>query len=203
MTKIGIIDYGVGNVSSLSRSFKSIGFRTSISADKTQLNQTDVLVLPGVGSFPYAMEKLRQSKLDDFLIDASKKNRPIIGICLGMQLLTDCSQENGNHAGLGLIPGDIRALKNAGFHIGWNDVSVCNDSKFIKKFDKHEFFFNHGYAYFGDEDNILSKTVFRETSFASSIMKGSTLGFQFHPEKSQKAGLQLLKSTVSFLRQKK
>ena len=203
MTKIGIIDYGVGNVNSLNKSFKSIGFKSFKSSDKSVLKNSDVLVLPGVGSFPYAMDRLRQSKLDDFIIDESKKNKPIIGICLGMQLLTDSSEENGDHLGLGIIPGKIIELGDSDFHIGWNDIDICKELNFIKKFNKHEFFFNHGYAYRGNAKNILSKTIYRENCFASAIIQRNTVGFQFHPEKSQKVGLQILKSTINFLMKNK
>ena len=199
MTKIGVIDYGVGNVNSLNKSFKSIGFRSIKSDNAEVLEQSDVIVLPGVGSFAYAMDKLKKSKLDKFIVRESKKNKPIIGICLGMQLLTNSSEENGNHKGLGIIPGKIKQLKNSDFHIGWNNIEVSKELSFINKFNNHEFFFNHGFAYEGNDANILSKTSYGESSFASAIMKKNTVGFQFHPEKSQKAGLQILKSTINFL----
>ena len=199
MIKIGVIDYGVGNVNSLNKSFKSIGFRSVKSDNAEVLEQSDVIVLPGVGSFAYAMDKLKKSKLDKFIVRESKKNKPIIGICLGMQLLTNSSEENGNHKGLGIIPGKIKQLKNSDFHIGWNNIEVSKELSFINKFNNHEFFFNHGFAYEGNDANILSKTSYGESSFASAIMKKNTVGFQFHPEKSQKAGLQLLKSTINFL----
>lgn len=105
MIKIGVIDYGVGNVNSLNKSFKSIGFRSIKSDNAEVLEQSDVIVLPGVGSFAYAMNKLKKSKLDKFIVRESKKNKPIIGICLGMQLLTNSSEENGKHKGLGIISG--------------------------------------------------------------------------------------------------
>tara|TARA_B100000768_G_C11273481_1_gene374636 strand:- start:2138 stop:2749 length:612 start_codon:yes stop_codon:yes gene_type:complete len=199
MIKIGVIDYGVGNVNSLNKSFKSIGFRSIKSDNAEVLEQSDVIVLPGVGSFAYAMDKLKKSKLDKFIVRESKKNKPIIGICLGMQLLTNSSEENGNHKGLGIIPGKIKQLKNSDFHIGWNNIEVSKELSFINKFNNHEFFFNHGFAYEGNDANILSKTSYGESSFASAIMKKNTVGFQFHPEKSQKAGLQILKSTINFL----
>ena len=163
------------------------------------LEQSDVIVLPGVGSFAYAMDKLKKSKLDKFIVRESKKNKPIIGICLGMQLLTNCSEENGNHKGLGIIPGKIKQLKNSDFHIGWNNIEVCKKLTFVQKFNNHEFFFNHGFAYDGNNSNILSKTSYGNSSFAAAIIKKNTVGFQFHPEKSQKAGLQILKSTINFL----
>ena len=199
MIKIGVIDYGVGNVNSLNKSFKSIGFRSIKSDNPEVLEQSDVIVLPGVGSFAYAMDKLKKSELDKFIVRESKKNKPIIGICLGMQLLTNSSEENGKHQGLGIISGKIRELKNSDFHIGWNNIEVSKELSFIKKFNNHEFFFNHGFAYEGNDANILSKTSYGEISFASAIMKKNTVGFQFHPEKSQKAGLQILKSTINFL----
>lgn len=203
MLKIGIIDYGVGNVNSLNKSFKSIGFRPEKSSDINTLQQSDLIVLPGVGSFAYAMDRLRKSKLDKFLINESKKHKPILGICLGMQLLCNSSDENGIHEGLGIIPGEIRELEDSDFHIGWNNVEFCKQLTFIKKFNNHEFFFNHGFAFKGINRNTLSKTLYGKNLFASAIIKDNTIGFQFHPEKSQKAGLQLLQSTVKFLTRNK
>jgi len=203
MIKIGIVDYGVGNINSLNKSFKSIGFRSTKSSDTDELKKTDVIVLPGVGSFAYAMDKLKKSKLDQFIINESKRNKPILGICLGMQLLVNSSDENGIHKGLGIIPGKIKELEGSDFHIGWNNIEICKRQSFIKKFNNHEFFFNHGFAFQGNTKNILSKTLYGKNLFASSIIKNNTIGFQFHPEKSQKAGLQLLKSTVRFLTKNK
>ncbi len=203
MIKIGIIDYGVGNVNSLNKSFKSIGCRSAKSSDINTLKESDVIVLPGVGSFAYAMDRLKKSNLDKFIINESKENKPILGICLGMQLLVNSSDENGSHKGLGIIPGEIRELENSDFHIGWNNIEICKQFTFINKFDNHEFFFNHGFAFQGNNKNILSKTSYGKNLFASGIIKNNTIGFQFHPEKSQKAGLQLLKSTVKFLTKNK
>ena len=184
MINIGILDYGVGNVSSLNKSFKSIGYRSTSSADTEILENSDVIVLPGVGSFSYAMKSLNKSNLDEFIINQSKKRKPIIGICLGMQLLTNSSEEDGMHKGLGIIPGKIKGLENSDFHIGWNNIETNERASFIKKFNNHEFFFNHGYAYKGSTKNVLSTTKYGKNQFASAIIKGSTVGFQFHPEKS-------------------
>ena len=190
MIKVGIIDYGVGNTNSLNKSLKSIGYRSIKTYELSILEDCDVIVLPGVGSFPYAMEKLIRSKLAQFIIDQS--------ICLGMQLLTERSAENGEHNGLEIIPGEIKKNLNSNHHIGWNNIEVQKEVSFIKKFNNHEFFFNHGYSFVGPKKYVVSKTYFGE-SFASVIMKEKTIGFQFHPEKSQKAGLQLLKSAIKFL----
>ena len=198
MIKIGIIDYGVGNIHSLNKSFKAIGCRSIKSYQTSILEKCDIIVLPGVGSFGYAMKKLINSNLDKFIIDQSKKKKPIIGICLGMQLLTDKSEENGEHHGLGIIPGEIKRNSNLDYHIGWNNIEVNKKKSFIKRFNNHEFFFNHGYAFKGHSRYIESIAYFGE-SFPSTISKGKTIGFQFHPEKSQKAGLALLKSTINHL----
>ena len=199
MIKIGIVDYGVGNVNSLNKSFQSIGCQSAKTSDTSTLQKSDLIVLPGVGSFAFAMNKLKKSKLDTFLINESKRNKPILGICLGMQLLVNSSNENGNHKGLGIIPGEVKSFKDADFHIGWNNIEICKKLTFLKKFNNHEFFFNHGFAYEGRRKNILSTTSYGGNLFASAIVQNNTIGFQFHPEKSQKAGLQLLQSTVKFL----
>mgnify|MGYP006086393895 CR=1 FL=1 len=199
MNKIGIVDYGVGNVNSLIKSLKSIGFKSLKLSDTQSLKNCDLILLPGVGSFSYAIKELKKTKLDKFIINESKKHKPIIGICLGMQLLTNSSDENGKHKGLGIIPGKIKEFVNSDFHIGWNSIEIDKKLSFINKFNKHEFFFNHGYIYHGDDKNILCKTSYGNNVFASAIMKNNVVGFQFHPEKSQKVGLQLLKSTIKFL----
>ena len=160
------------------------------------LSYNKILLSPGPG-IPEEAGKLKE------VIRTYAKTKSILGICLGMQLLVNSSDENGIHKGLGIIPGKIKELEGSDFHIGWNNIEICKRQSFIKKFNNHEFFFNHGFAFQGNTKNILSKTLYGKNLFASSIIKNNTIGFQFHPEKSQKAGLQLLKSTVRFLTKNK
>ena len=194
-----VIDYGVGNLLSVQRGLEKCGAKVIVTCNPKIILDGNRVVMPGVGAFSNAMKALKDLGLIVVLNELAKRKTPLLGICLGMQLLTNSSEENGNHKGLGIIPGKIKQLKNSDFHIGWNNIEVSKELSFINKFNNHEFFFNHGFAYEGNDANILSKTSYGESSFASAIMKKNTVGFQFHPEKSQKAGLQILKSTINFL----
>tara|TARA_B100000575_G_scaffold59744_1_gene45277 strand:- start:143 stop:751 length:609 start_codon:yes stop_codon:yes gene_type:complete len=195
MISVGIVDYGVGNIHSLSKSVRIAGFRPEISSSKELLSKSDIILLPGVGSFSFAIDNLIKSGLDSFIIQQSKINKPIIGICLGMQLLCSNSTEGGINKGLGIIPGKIKRMSNSKFHIGWNSIQLKNKNHFLKRFNNHEFFFNHGYQFVGNQKYVIAETEF-EKSFPTIIKKNNTIGFQFHPEKSQKAGIQLLKKTI-------
>ncbi|MBL6654569.1 MAG: imidazole glycerol phosphate synthase subunit HisH [Flavobacteriaceae bacterium] len=195
MISVGIVDYGVGNIHSLSKSLRIAGFRPEISSSKELLSKSDIILLPGVGSFSFAIDNLKKSGLDSFIIKQSKINKPIIGICLGMQLLCSNSTEGGINKGLGIIPGKIKRMSNSKFHIGWNSIQLKNKNHFLKRFNNHEFFFNHGYQFAGNQKYVIAETEF-EKSFPTIIKKNNTIGFQFHPEKSQKAGIQLLKKTI-------
>ena len=195
MISVGIVDYGVGNVHSLSKSIRIAGFRPEISSSRELLSKSDIILLPGVGSFSFAIDNLKKSGLNSFIIKQSKINKPIIGICLGMQLLCSNSSEGGLNKGLGIIPGKIKRMRNSKFHIGWNSIQLRNKNHFLKRFNNHEFFFNHGYRYEGDEKYVIAKTEFGKI-FPTIIKKDNTIGFQFHPEKSQKAGIQLLRKTI-------
>lgn len=190
---IGIINYGVGNIGSLQNALTFLGLQSNLSKNPDELSQYKALILPGVGAFPPAMEKLNDSGLVPFLRDWVKEKRPLLGICLGMQLLMTASEENGLTPGLGLISGQVVKLKDSprSIHIGWNTVSPRNSNDLIP---------GEGYAYFVHSyacqlDNV--ETVIGETtygvSFASVVRSGNVIGVQFHPEKSQKFGLAFLK----------
>ena len=121
-TSIGLVDYGAGNHASLMSAFRGMGYRCRVSGDPEILGGTDVLVLPGVGAFPTAMDRLNRNGLTDFLSERAGDGRPILGICLGMQLFAESSCENGETSGLGLIPGKVVPLNGPHWHIGWNEV---------------------------------------------------------------------------------
>ena len=188
--KIGIIDYDLGNQDSLYYFLKSLRYKVLISKDPKLLSSLDLIILPGVGAFPKAIESLEKSGMDKFIINWSKSNKPLVGICLGMQLLCSKSVEFVETKGLNLIPGNIVPIANDKWHIGWNNISFLKST--IKNISENdEFYFNHSYKYTGNDDYVITKTMF-DNHFPSIIQKNKTIGIQFHPEKSQFSGKKLI-----------
>lgn len=192
---VGIVNYNVGNLASVRHCLQELDFRCRVSDDIAVLSGCDLLLLPGVGAFPLAMKALQTRHLDRFLIEQSALGRPLLGICLGMQLLTDASHEGGMTRGLGLIPGEIVSLGQGRWHIGWNSVEKVAASTLFDLDRSDSFYFNHSYVYRGENEFQLCRTPFNG-DFASMIGRGKTVGIQFHPEKSQLAGKVLLKQIV-------
>ena len=198
--KIGIVDYGIGNQNSIKNCLKSIGFKCSVTNEIRILDESQIILLPGVGAFEPAMAFLKRNNLDKFLIEKGRNNTPIIGICLGMQLLTTGSNENGNHKGLNLIPGYVDKLSTQNsFHIGWNSVKVLKKNKFWD-IDGKYFYFNHSFALKELKDSSICSTKYDEIEFNSVIKKNKIIGIQFHPEKSQKEGKEFLLNLIKGLK---
>jgi len=198
MIKIGIVGYNLGNQDSLYYVLKSLGFSVKISKKTEILSKSDIIILPGVGAFPQAMNLLKKNNLIDFLVDWSSENKPIMGICLGMQLLCTKSYEFRECNGLNIIDGEIVPLKKKNWHIGWNN-NLEKVNNFYEKLEEDYFYFNHSFKYKGNKKNILSNTKFNNEIIPSIIKKGNTVGVQFHPEKSQKSGKNLIISIVNKL----
>ena len=196
--KVGIIDYGMGNHASVSNSLRKLGLRVSASADPKVLELTDILVLPGVGAFPIAMKELKKRGLVSLLKSRAEIDKPIIGICLGMQLLTSGSWEHEYTTGLDIIPGEIQPFIEGGWHIGWNTVEVAQEDLILNKCNGLNYYFNHSFHYNGPDQFKFGLTTYKRP-FTSVIRKGNTIGLQFHPEKSQQSGLILLQSIVEGL----
>lgn len=192
---VGIVNYGVGNLASVRHCLQDLDFRCRVSDDTAVLAGCDLLLLPGVGAFPLAMKALQARGLDRFLVEQAAEGRPLLGICLGMQLLTDASHEGGLTRGLGLIPGEVESLGQGRWHIGWNTVEKVTASALFDLDGGESFYFNHSYVYRGAEEYQLCRTAFGG-DFASMIGSGKTVGIQFHPEKSQLAGHKLLQQIV-------
>ncbi len=194
---IGIIDYGVGNLFSLKSSFEAIGQEVFVSGDVVQLSKADRLILPGVGAFGDAAEKLRQSGLDAFVRQAAAKGTPLMGICLGMQLLFEESLEYGCHKGLGLLKGRVVPMQPEGLkipHIGWNSLRKTVDSPLLGGVKEGDFvYFVHSFHAQGCEDSLVAVTEYGMTVTAA-VQKGNVMGCQFHPEKSGQVGLAILKA---------
>ncbi len=197
---VAIIDYGVGNLFSLKSSFAMIGADVQVTSDEEVIRQADHIILPGVGAFGDAAQKLRASGLDKVLCAEAQKGKPVLGICLGMQLLFDKSYEYGEHNGLGLIKGEIRPIADVipkGLkipHIGWNALDFKKSSplfKYIKNGD--HVYFVHSYYAANCEDSVIADSEYG-APLTAAVACGNVYGCQFHPEKSGQVGLNILKA---------
>ena len=193
---VGIIDYGVGNLFSLQSSFKAIGEEAFVSGNAAELAKADRLVLPGVGAFEDAAAKLRASGLDSFVREQAAAGKPLLGICLGMQMLFEKSFEYGEHEGLGLLKGQVvpmagkidPALKVP--HMGWNALEV-KQGRLLADVDGQHVYFVHSFFAEGCEDSLSAVTEYG-IPITAAVEKGNIFGCQFHPEKSGNVGLSIL-----------
>ena len=197
MKKIGIIDYGMGNLHSVKNALDFIGADSFVSDDVSALSAADGLILPGVGAFPDAMERLRATGLDKFVKEYVKE-RPLIGICLGMQLLFDKSYEFRECEGLSLIGGEVVRIEEAGLkvpHMGWNELKLVNDSPIAASLgDGDHVYFVHSYkALVKDRADLVAVTDYG-SEVTAIVAHGNVYGCQFHPEKSERVGLDILRS---------
>ncbi len=190
---IGIVDYGMGNLRSVQKALEYLGGRAIVSSDAAALNGCERLILPGVGSFGAGMENLKAAGMERYVL-SRVKDTPVLGICLGMQFLLAESEEEGVHAGLGLVPGRVRRFTEGKIpQMGWNGVYATRSPLFEGIPDGTCFYFVHSYFADAAEENIIGKTeYYRE--YASAVAAGNAYGVQFHPEKSGDAGLQLLRN---------
>lgn len=194
-----VVDYGVGNHTSVFRTFQSLGHCCRLTNDRNVLASADVLILPGVGAFPPAMSALREHGLDEYLCELVSKGKPLIGLCLGMQLLADESLEHGHTAGLGLIPGTVRPLKGMDWHIGWNSLGVVQQDSLMTPSDGESFYFNHSHVFEVPPRFQVAVSSMQGATFTVGVRCANVVGLQFHPEKSQEAGRQLLRRLVEGL----
>jgi imidazole glycerol phosphate synthase glutamine amidotransferase subunit len=192
---VGIVDYGVGNHSSVRHTLRELGMRCRTSDQPAALDGCDILLLPGVGAFRPAIEAVRARSLDTYLLEHVRKGRPLLGICLGMQLLSEGSYENGFTPGLGLIAGEVAQLAAPHWHIGWNTVEVLGTDPLFGPSDGQSFFFNHSYAFRAPHPHAVCKSV-ATGAFTAGVRRDNVAGVQFHPEKSQDAGRELLRHLV-------
>ncbi|MBA7679033.1 Imidazole glycerol phosphate synthase subunit HisH [subsurface metagenome] len=190
---IGMVDYGVGNVGSLGNALRHLELPFVLSADHDELNRCENLILPGVGAFGPAMERLRSCRLDGFLLEWAASGKPLLGICLGLQLLLSASREHGKHTGLGLIPGQVRKIRGAPreVHMGWNKVIPRHDNHLVPR--PGYAYFVHSYHCVPDDPTVVIADTSYGGPLAAAIRKDNVLGVQFHPEKSQEYGLDILR----------
>ena len=198
--RIGIVDYGLGNVGSVRTAFQRLGVPTFLSSIPEELETADGLVLPGVGAVPAAMEQIRGRGLDIILTDLVYKNqKPVLGICLGMQILADWGEEYVQCKGLGFIPGRVRKLQPHAQrkipHVGWSSVSVlpAGGAMFERMAPDDAYYFDHSF-YFDADPACRAATASWDGEIVAAVARGNVWGAQFHPEKSQAAGMSLLRS---------
>ena len=195
---IGIVDSGIGNISSLYSALTITGYKVTVTDDTNVLDKVDVILLPGVGAFAPVIKLYDAKGISDYIRMSALKNRPIIGICLGMQLLTDSSEESIFCKGLGVIPGKVVPIENARWHIGWNVLKPSGSSKFLRYDMGASVYFNHGFQYKGDKKYHVAVAEF-VNDITAIIKHKNLLGFQFHPEKSQDAGRYILQNSIEEL----
>ena len=198
---IAIIDYGVGNLFSLSSSLRSIGAEAVVTPDPDTFRRSDRIILPGVGAFADAAEKLRATGLDQVLLEEVACGKPVMGICLGMQMLFEESHEYGVHKGLGLIPG--RVIPMAGYipaelkvpHIGWNPLILKGDKHPLLRYVEEGdcVYFVHSYFATDCTEAVIATAEYGR-ELTAAVARGNVMGCQFHPEKSGKVGLSILKA---------
>ena len=195
---VTVIDYGVGNLFSLRSSFSFIGEEVRVTGDIKEIRAAKKLVLPGVGAFGDAALKLRETGIDRILKEKAADNTPIMGICLGMQLLSEESYEYGKHKGLGLIGGKVRPIKDVAPRvkipqIGWNSLVFYKKHPVFKYVSDGDFvYFVHSYFFDTERENVVAATDYGSL-LTAAVATGSVVGCQFHPEKSGKTGLSILR----------
>jgi glutamine amidotransferase len=193
---IGIVDYGMGNKRSVEKALEHVGARPRITADHEALRGAEALILPGVGAFPEAMRRLRAAGLDELVRERAAAGVPLLGICLGMQLLFESSTEHEGETGLGLLAGACTALRAPKLpHIGWNEVTFTRESALLAGLGAAAAFYHvHSFVCRPQDDaDVVGRGDYGEP-FASIVERGNVMGAQFHPEKSSRDGLALLRN---------
>jgi len=193
--RIAILDYGMGNLRSVEKALEHVGVTAVVTDDGDEVRAADGVILPGVGAFPRAMERIRELGLDELIAERHDEGVPILGICLGLQLLFDSSSELGGAEGLGLLEGPVGELEAEGLkvpHIGWEPVRWERESRLTDGIPSETpFYFVHSFAPWPLDEDLLGSAAYG-ARFACAAERGNVFGVQFHPEKSSAAGLRLL-----------
>jgi imidazole glycerol-phosphate synthase subunit HisH len=207
---IGIIDYGMGNLFSVSKALERLEVPYFISENKEELFAADALILPGVGAFRDAMDRLNGTGLTEMIRDYVSSGKPLLGICLGMQLLFEESEENGLFKGLGILPG--RVVRFAGHtkdgqsykvpHMGWNKLSFLKTSSVLKNLPEDFVYFVHSYYVDTEEKDVVIAEADYDVKVPAVVGKNNVFGMQFHPEKSSTLGMKLLRNFTTFAEKK-
>lgn len=198
---VGIINYGMGNIGSVAKAVSMLGANPIVLEEPADMERADKVILPGVGAFSAAMENLRAGGWVEAIdIHVRRNARPFLGICLGMQLLADESEEGGHTRGLGLVPGRVVSLQKVGCnervpHVGWNEVRPSRSSRIFNGIPVGtDFYFVHSFVFEPDEADDIAATSSYGRDFTAAVEHGHVAGAQFHPERSSKAGARLLKN---------
>ena len=200
---IGIVDYKMGNLASVINAFANVGVAVTLESDPGKLDQYDKLILPGVGAFGDAMKHLKSNGMDEAVKHFARSGKPLLGICLGMQLLFESSEEFGSNEGLGLIPGKVVAFDESRFdhprkvpHMGWNELFKQKETPLFKGLpDAFYLYFVHSYHVQCDDAYAVGKTHYGY-AFVSAVQNGNIFGIQPHPEKSHENGLKIIENFV-------
>lgn len=199
---IAIIDYDAGNIKSVEKALNFLGEEAIITRDKDEILKSDKVILPGVGAFGDAMEKLHQYGLVETIQEVVKREIPFLGICLGLQLMFESSDEAPGVKGLGLLPGKILRIPKQGDlkipHMGWNNIKIKEGAKLFQGLEQDPYvYFVHSYYLKADDEDIVAATTQYGVTIHASVEKGNIFACQFHPEKSSTVGLHILKNFVS------
>lgn len=198
---IAIIDYDAGNIKSVEKALKKLGQEVTITRDAEVILHADKVILPGVGAFGDAMSNLKKYRLDEVIYQVVEKGTPFLGICLGLQLLFEKSDESTGVAGLGILEGEICRIPDCeGLkipHMGWNSLHLTNDGRLFRGIEEGAYvYFVHSYYLKAKDEAIVKATTEYSTHIHASVEKGNVFACQFHPEKSSDVGMQILKNFV-------
>ena len=202
---IAIVDYGIGNLGSVTKGFRHVGAETVLTGDLDTLRRADALILPGDGAFGSTMEEIRSRGLVPLLKEAAEKGKPLLGICIGMQLLFDESEEHGRHEGLGLLPGRVRRFPETQVvpHMGWNSLKPRGAHTLLDGVAPGSYvYFVHSYYCDAPADVVLAYSDYG-FDFPAIVGRDNILGSQFHPEKSQQVGLRMVGNFVRFVEERR
>ena len=200
---IAVLDYGIGNLGSVLKAFRHVGAEAALVESPSAARDADALVVPGDGAFGAAMDEIERRGFGDLLRDAAADGRPVLGICIGMQILFEESSEHGRHRGLGLLPGQVTRIETTlpVPHMGWNRLRQARPHPlFAGVADGAHVYFVHSYKCDADPSVLLATTEY-DGEVAAIVGRGSVLGVQFHPEKSQAVGLELIRNYVALVRE--
>ncbi|MGF7049423.1 glutamine amidotransferase [Paenibacillus sp. DS2015] len=199
---IAIVDYGMGNLHSVSKAVERLGYEVLITSVESEILAADGVILPGVGAFGDAMAQLRESSLDAVVQKVAEGNQPLLGICLGMQLLFSTSEEHGNHEGLGILPGSVVRFAGGAYkvpHMGWNKLEYIEEgSPLFTGLAEGYVYFVHSYHVLPEVKTDLIATTDYGHPVTAIVGRGSVFGMQFHPEKSGELGMNLLRNFLKF-----
>ncbi len=197
---IAVIDYGIGNLGSVKNALDYLGLDNIITSDKNIILSADKVILPGVGAFQDAIDTFRARGFEPVLNEFIKTGKPVLGICVGMQMLFEYSNEFGRHKGLGIMKGEIIKFKESKDNsykipqMGWNQIEVVKDNPLLKDLNGSDVYFVHSYHLTGNDENIIAYTEYAGVKYGSAVRKDNVYACQFHPEKSGEVGLKILRN---------